>query len=119
MPKRKFRFTGEKLVRDKIPVRVRRRGEKMNTRVASREEYLIFLLEKAIEESTEMLDAAVKARKARSSVKRAVRKESADLQTVQELIWKRLNISRTEITAEQRLKQRHNGGFEKRLIWCK
>jgi len=111
------KFTGPKLVRDKIPAQALRRGDPMKTRKAGREELPRLLLEKVLEETVEVLNAVGAARVTRKSMREAVMTEFPDLVDAVEEVKKHFKLSAREINHARTLKRRRKGGFEQRLVW--
>lgn len=96
-----------KLVRDKIPERIKRDGKSAVTHIAGADEYIQFLLVKLIEEATELQEAD-------SADHR--KEEIADVREVLEALLATLNFSDSEIAKIQASKASERGGFKKRII---
>lgn len=97
----------EKLVRDKIAEFVlNQRGEVLNTRVATPEEYLQLLKNKLVEESQEVLEA---------NTKEELVEELGDLLEVIRAIAQRQGII-DELFKKREAKFLERGGFEKGIV---
>ena len=97
----------EKLVRDKIAEFVmKERGEVLNTRVATPEEYLQLLKNKLVEESQEVLEA---------NTKEELAEELADLLEVIRAISQREGII-DELFKKREAKFLERGGFENGIV---
>lgn len=111
----------EKLVRDNMPELCERGAEfnkeggwtKMTYRVAPPFERLIFLLNKLVEESTEVKEAVVFSGTHREKIV----EELADLKEVNLAVQTELGISDEEVENVRQNKRNHRGGFEKGIIW--
>ena len=95
--------TYNKLVRDKIPERIEKRGEPFATHVADDLEYHKKLFEKLSEEIEEF--------KAEESLK-----ELADVLEVIDAIIAFKQFDRAELAEIKEKKKEERGGFEKRII---
>lgn len=97
----------EKLVRDKIAEFVmKERGEVLNTRVATPEEYLQLLKNKLVEESQEVLEA---------NTKEELAEELADLLEVIRAISQREGII-DELFKKREAKFLERGGFQTGVV---
>ena len=97
-----------KLIRDRIPEKVKKDGREAKVRVAeSDEEFLSYLLQKMIEESGELQH---------SEEHGNTQEELADVFEIIYAILKLKGWTIEEIIAVQKEKREKNGGFEKRLI---
>ncbi|PID84490.1 phosphoribosyl-ATP pyrophosphohydrolase [Candidatus Gracilibacteria bacterium] len=104
---RRMKTTYNKLVRDKIPEVLDKKGIKFETRVLSKKEKLEFLLEKLKEEVGELLEA--KMREERVG-------EFADIFEVLYALAEENNISLTEIEQMRIHKKQERGGFEEGIF---
>lgn len=96
-----------KLVRDRIPEIIERDGKKATTHTAEEEEYVRFLLEKLIEEATELRDAQGEDHQI---------KEVADVREVLSAIQVALGFPEYELREIQASKFTERGGFAGRII---
>lgn len=96
-----------KLVRDKIPELIERDGKKAIIRVANKKEYILFLLEKLIEESSELKEAEDLEHQ---------KEEIADVREVLASLLNALDISEKEIIGVQSSKAQERGGFNGRIV---
>lgn len=107
MPEKFLEIEYNKLIRDKIPILIKAKGNEAIYRSAENEsEYLIYLGRKFIEESREF----------------ASNYELSELADILELIYSFLdlrNISFEELENIRLEKKKNRGGFEKRLILLK
>ena len=97
----------EKLVRDKIAdVALRERGEVLNTRMATPEEFLFLLKHKIVEEANEVFAA---------NTKEELAEELGDLLEVIRAISQRQGIV-DELFKKREAKFLERGGFEKGIV---
>jgi predicted house-cleaning noncanonical NTP pyrophosphatase (MazG superfamily) len=97
-----------KLIRDRIPDLVHRKGVKTSTRkAASDEEYLEFLSKKIVEEAQELSEAESNSN---------ITEEIADVYEIVDALIALKKLSKTNIAAVQQEKRDKRGGFEERLI---
>jgi predicted house-cleaning noncanonical NTP pyrophosphatase (MazG superfamily) len=99
-----------KLIRDKIPENIRKKGSDCLTYILPKPDFIRELLRKVGEESSAL---------PRISEKKELIKELADIQDVIEEIKRVKNISEQEIKSAQREAHKTKGGFSKRqfLVW--
>jgi len=100
----------KKLVRNKIPEIIKKNWEECEFFIASKEEYISFLLEKVVEEAKEILN---------SSNDEELKIEIADLYEVIDTILKEKNINISEIKEKQEEKRRLRGWFDEKIILTK
>lgn len=97
-----------KLVRDRIPEILEKKGLKSKIQIAkSEEEYLAYLLKKIVEEAVEVNH---------STEKGNLDEELADILELINAILKVKNWTMDDILAIQKQKREKNGGFDKKLI---
>lgn len=96
-----------KLVRDNIPAMIKAQGKTAKTHIATKEEYIDFLLSKLIEEATELKDA-----KSYDHQK----EEIADVREVLVSLLETLGLSEDDITGIQTSKFAERGGFGGKII---
>jgi len=96
-----------KLVRDKIPQIIKESGKDCKVRTLDKEEYLIELRKKLIEESTELLEA--------TNTKDAI-EELADIYELLETILIEEQYDLLEIKKRRIQKNMAKGAFEERLF---
>jgi predicted house-cleaning noncanonical NTP pyrophosphatase (MazG superfamily) len=103
------RITYNKLIRDRIPEIIADSGKTCEIEILSPGEFEHHLLEKLIEE----------AREAQQADGLKLKTELADLLEVVDALLEFKGISRQSVRAEQRLRRKERGGFEKRLklLW--
>lgn len=99
----KNKITYNKLIRDNIPQIIEKSGKRHVTHVATDNEYKSHLLEKLIEEATEMQE-------------NPCIEELADIMEVIESIIQAFNFNDDEIQKEKTSKKDNRGGFEDKLI---
>ena len=92
-----------KLVRDKIPEIIKKRGAKFSVHVAGSEEYLQKLKEKLQEEVKEFLESEET-------------EELADILEVIYAIAKAKNMNKSELEKIRIIKRKEKGSFHKRII---
>jgi predicted house-cleaning noncanonical NTP pyrophosphatase (MazG superfamily) len=92
-----------KLVRDKIPAVIKKRGGKFSVHIAGDKEYWSKLTEKLTEETNEF-------------IKEPSIEEIADINEVIDAIIKFKKYSRKELIVVQKNKAKERGGFKKRII---
>jgi len=99
-----------KLIRDKIPEKIKNSGNEFETRQLSKPEFLKELLKKAVEESKELLN---------SKNKKETIEEIADVLDVIDEILKFKKITPRQIADQKKKNLEKKGGFGKRLylIW--
>ncbi len=99
----------DKLVRDRIPEIIEAEGRACGTETMSQEAYEQALLQKLIEEATEVATVSADERTA----------ELADLMEVVDALMATLAISPDAVRVMQQEKRAARGGFEKRikLLW--
>ena len=99
-----------KLIRDKVPNTIKKRGSDLKSRKLKSKEFEKELLKKVYEEASGLLKVVNK---------KEVISELADVMDVIEEIKKLKKISTGEIKAQQKENQKKKGGFKKRLflIW--
>jgi len=97
----------KKLVRDKVPMNIERKGEIVKKTSLSGEYLLRALREKLIEESFEVLDAVDR---------ESIVHELADVSEIIESILSQLNIRKSELRKLQDQKREKAGGFKEGLI---
>ena len=98
--------TYNKLVRDNIPLIIKSSGKECETRILNRDEYLVELKKKLIEESTELYEA--------NSVEEKI-EELADIYEVLETILKEEKIDLKEVNKIRIHKNMDKGAFEKKV----
>ncbi len=96
-----------KLVRDKIPEILKKKGVKPVIRTADENEFIEYLKKKILEESDEL----VKARKENQELE-----EIVDILEALNAYLKTRNISPDALERLRKFKLRKRGGFEKRVI---
>lgn len=96
-----------KLVRDRIPERIKEQGKQVQTRVLSEEEFAGYLLTKLIEEATELSEAEAGAHQL---------EELADVFEVLETLLSLKGITRADVAAVQTQKREERGGFTERIL---
>lgn len=92
-----------KLVRDKIPEIIRKKGEECKIHVAGGKEYLEKLKEKLLEEVKEFIENETV-------------EEMTDIQEVMEAICGYKNFSKRELESVKKKRVRERGGFKKKII---
>jgi len=100
----------KKLVRNNIPEIIKSNWDKCEFYIATKEEYISFLLEKVVEESKEILN---------SKNDDELKMEIADLYEVIDAILKEKNIDINEIKEKQEEKKKLRGWFDKKVILTK
>lgn len=95
-----------KLVRDRIPEIMRAKGLEPDIRVMAEEEYLAGLLDKLLEEASELKDASPEQRL----------EEAADVYEVLRGLGSVLGFSMDDVEKAAAAKREERGGFEQR-IW--
>ena len=103
-----YRFSLEKLVRDRVPERMRERCEEPHYRILNDEEYIEALKTKLLEESIEVQE---------SVSKEELIEEIADVFEVLEALAAANKIDLEEVRAMQSSKREKRGGFVER-IYC-
>lgn len=96
-----------KLIRDKIPEKIIKKGSTLKTRKLSQKEFIIELLKKLVEESQEIVN---------SKNKEELTREIGDTLDIIEEIKKVYKISNADIKRAQRESFKIKGGFKKRLF---
>ncbi|MFA6131084.1 MAG: nucleoside triphosphate pyrophosphohydrolase [Patescibacteria group bacterium] len=92
-----------KLVRDKIPEIIKRKGEACEMHIASAKEFDVKLKEKLLEEVSEYLE-------------NETIEEMADIYEVLEAICARKKFEKRTVLSMKRKKQKERGAFTKRII---
>ena len=92
-----------KLVRDRIPVTIKKKGGKPVTHIANGKEYWEKLLDKLEEEVKEFSESPNE-------------EELADILEVIETICEFKNINRAQLETLRKKKAKERGGFKKRII---
>ncbi len=95
-----------KLIRDKIPEVIKKRGGKYKTKVLTRKEFEKELKKKLAEESKEVLSAP----------KKELMNELSDVLEIIKSIASYYKINFKEIEKNQIKKRRERGGFKKKLF---
>lgn len=103
-----YRFRIEKLVRDKVPQRMRERLEDPHCRILSDEEYIKALKAKLLEESIEVQE---------SSSEEELAEEIADVFEVLEALAAVHKIDLEQVRQFQQSKREKRGGFNDK-IYC-
>ncbi len=93
----------EKLVRDRIPEMIRKRGEVPRVRVAQEHEVECFIRRKVVEEAQEFLQSGNA-------------KEIADILEALEALMKHRGIDWSTVEELRARRKRERGGFEKRFV---
>ena len=96
-----------KLVRDRVPELIRRRGERVRTAQLDERAFERALREKLVEEACELLDAKDVG---------AIVGEIADMKEVIEELMHRLKASKQELKEQRAKKRRELGGFKKGIV---
>lgn len=99
----------EKLVRDKIPDIIRRKGENPVYRRASDEEYVGYLANKVVEEAEELRRAILQTREDALA-------ELADADEVRIKVMELFGISESDVAEARARKLSERGGFKERWI---
>ena len=99
-----------KLIRDKIPEKIKNKGSKLKTRVLGKKEFCYELLKKVGEEANSLPDI---------SSRKELLSELADVLDVIDEIKKFKNITAKEFSIVRRGNLKKKGGFKKHLflIW--
>ena len=93
----------DKLVRDKIPEIIRKKGKEFTYRKASDEEYFFYLKKKLVEEVREFME-------------KPSLKEMADVQEVMNFLVKELGHTQPDLRMERSKKNEDRGSFHDRWI---
>lgn len=99
-----------KIVRDKVPALIERRGERVETVKLVGDALVAALRQKLLEEAFEALDA---------KSGEDLLGELADLQEVVKALYQALGVGTIDIEAEREDKEKRRGGFEKGLMLIK
>ena len=102
-------FRMKKLVRDKIVEKIKKRGNKVESRILDNKEYIHELKSKLKEELTE-LDEVV------FGDKENFKNELADIQLLIDCLLKENNITKKDLLEFQKEKYDKMGGFDKRIF---
>ncbi len=96
-----------KLIRDKIPEIALSKWERLETHIADNKEYTKKLLEKILEEASEIVEA---------SNNEEIKEEIVDLYEVIDAFLANSNISKNEILELQKSKKNKRWWFSKKII---
>jgi predicted house-cleaning noncanonical NTP pyrophosphatase (MazG superfamily) len=96
-----------KLIRDRIPEIILAGGREVETRILDEDEFLHFLLKKAVEEAQELQHATSDSN---------IVEEIADVREVLNTILELKGVSPEQIQAVQDEKRQKRGGFKSRLL---
>lgn len=99
-----------KLIRDKILEIIKKDGEKPYWRVLNKNECLVEIKKKILEEAEELIKA---------KNKKDVINEVVDLQELLDTLISEIGLTKSEIKKQQKIKNKKRGGFKKKLFLIK
>ena len=99
-----------KLIRDKIPEIIKNAGLTPSVKVLNKKEYLKEIKKKFIEEVKELVEA---------KTKKEVINEIIDIQELIDTLVYEIDLTKSELKKQQKIKNKKRGGFKKRLFLIK
>jgi len=99
-----------KLIRDKILEIIKEAGERPYWRILTKKEYLKEIKKKTLEEAKELISA---------KKKKDIINEIVDIQELIDVLILELKLTKQEIKEQQKIKNKKQGGFKKRLFLIK
>ena len=99
-----------KLIRDKIPEIIKDAGLTPSVKVLNKKEYLKEIKKKFIEEVKELVEA---------KTKKEVVNEIIDIQELIDTLVYEIDLTKSELKKQQKIKNKKRGGFKKRLFLIK